>query len=256
MKMTRFFSLILLCAAAVFAAAVPPKPATGAVYDDAKLLTQDELQKFNAISTALYKQTGFALTACLMYDIGDEEARDYALRVTEAWGIGKAKTDEAALIFVAMKQKRRSVEVGYGAEAYLPDALVERLQQSTLVPAFRRDEYGAGILSLEYAIAQSVAKEKGVTLNVQAPVQAQERKTTDATWPFIIIIVIILILLFRKNRKDRNGGFRGGPGPFIGGIGGGFGGGFGGYGHSSGFGGGFGGFGGGHFGGGGSGGSW
>ena len=142
-----------------------------------------------------------------------------------------------------------------GAEAYLPDALVERLQQSTLVPAFRRDEYGAGILSLEYAIAQSVAKEKGVTLNVQAPVQAQERKTTDATWPFIIIIVIILILLFRKNRKDRNGGFRGGPGPFIG-YGGGFGSGFGGYGHSSGFGGGFGGFGGGHFGGGGSGGSW
>lgn len=251
--MFRIISLILLCAAVAFAAALPPKPATGAVYDDAKLLTQDELQKFNAISTALYKQTGFALVACLMYDIGDEEARDYALRVTEAWGIGKAKTDEAALIFVAMKQKRRSVEVGYGAEAYLPDALVERLQQSTLVPAFRRDEYGTGILALEYAIAQSVAKEKGVTLNVKAPVQAEERKTSGSGWTFIIIIAIIVLILFRKNRNGRGGGFRGGPGPFIGG---GFGGGFGGYSHSSGFGGGFGGFGGGHFGGGGSGGSW
>ena len=76
--MTRFLSLILLCAAAVFRSRRSPKPATGAVYDDAKLLTQGELQKFNAISTALYKQTGFAIAARPMYDIGDEEARDYA----------------------------------------------------------------------------------------------------------------------------------------------------------------------------------
>ena len=259
--MFRWLSFVLLFSPLLFAANLPPRPEQSYIYDESRSLTSQEVQTFNAIATELFKKTGFALGAALLYDIGEEDARDFAVQVAHSWGLGKKESSEAALIFVAFKQGRRSVEVGYGAEGYLPDALVERLQQKTLVPAFRKKEYGTGVLTLAYAIATTVAKEKGVTLDLSAPAP-REQKNNPLMWPFIFVIFIIVISLLRMNGGGRGGG---GPGSFVGPtaagflIGsmsrGGFGGGFGG-GGGGGFGGGFGGFGGGGFGGGGSGGSW
>lgn len=259
--MFRWLSLVLLLSPLLFAVNLPPRPEQSYVYDESRNLTSQEVQTFNAIAAELFKKTGFALGAALLHDIGEEDARDFAVQLAHSWGLGNKESSEAALIFVAFKQGRRSVEVGYGAEGYLPDALVERLQQKTLVPAFRKQDYGTGVLTLAYAIATTVAEEKGVTLDLSAPAPP-EKKKSPFLWPFIFVVFIIVMSLLRMN-----GGGRGGKGPgsfagpaaggfFLGGMSrGGFGSGFG-SGGSGGFGGGFGGFGGGGFGGGGSGGSW
>lgn len=259
-----FFTTILLFAGS-FAFAnpdaltgnLPPRPHHSYVYDENRLLSAQQEQYFNQLAEELYRKTGAGLAAALMNDIGFIDARTFATAVAHKWGVG-GKSDEGILIFVALKQRRRSVEVGYGAEGYLPDVLVERLQQKTLVPAFRVEKYGDGILALAYQLAQIIAKEKGVTLNIQNANIPQEQEVSLPGWIFIAFVFLFLVFA-RGNRSNQglwfllglltnNGNHRNGRGGFGGGFGcgrGGFGGG--------GFGGGFGG---GRFGGGGSGGNW
>lgn len=222
-------------------------PVNSYVFDENRLLTTQEVETFNKIAQELYNKTGVGLAAALYQDIGEEDPRSFALNVAESFGIGKKGVDEGILIFVAMNQKRRSVEVGYGSESYLPDVLVEKLQQQTLVPAFRQGKYGEGVLSLAWALASRVAQEKQVTLNlnnVQASSKVARDKDPFSLLKTIFFIIVILILLFTKTGRRilfliivNQIGHSSGS-------------------HSSGRGGFGGGFGGGRFGGGGSGGSW
>ena len=230
---------------------LPPRPQHSYLYDEDRLLNAQQAQYFNQLAEELYRKTGVGLAAALMDDIGISDARKYATETAHKWGVG-GKTDEGILIFVALKQRRRSVEVGYGAEGYLPDVLVERLQQQTLIPAFRKEKYGEGVLQLAYSLAKVVAQEKGVTLNIgEANIPGEEPMTLRG-WIFIVI-VIVLLLSARGNGffYFLLGALMSGNHHHRGGFGGGGFGGFGG--RSRGFGGGFGG---GRFGGGGSGGSW
>lgn len=230
---------------------IPPRPHNSYILDENRLMTAQQVKFFNILAEELYRKTGVGMAAALMNDIGVEDARTFAVNTAHSWGVG-GKSDEGILIFVAMKQKRRSVEIGYGAEGYLPDVLVERIQQKTLIPAFRKERYGEGVLQLAYSLAQVVAKEKGVTLDIENREIPEEMPMTGSGWGFIIIVIILLLL------ASRGGGGNGCLWFWLGSMmssghhhrgGSGFGGGFGG----GSFGGGFGG---GGFGGGGSGGSW
>lgn len=255
----RPFCWSLLFVAHALAFTPPPRPATGVVYDDAGLLDSGSIQSVNALATELYAKTGFALGVAVLADIGDEDYRNAALATAQGWGLGQKGKDEAALIFIAIQQRRRSIEIGYGAEGYLPDALVERIQQQALVPAFRDKRYGAGIVNTIALISQVVAKEKGVELaavpaNVARPPARAPQNSLSTPAVFLILFIIVVVSSI-ASRNSRRRGVVGGA-PFIGGFGGGFGGGMGGGSRGSGFGGGFGGFGGGSFGGGGSGGDW
>lgn len=231
----------------------PPRPINSYVYDENRLMTAQEIQQFNLIAEELYRKAGVGLAAALMNDIGSNDYRDYAVNTAQSWGIG-GKSNEGILIFVALKQRRRSVEIGYGAEGYLPDALVERLQQATLIPAFRQQKYGTGILALAWEIAQVVAKEKNIQLDInESPIP--EENGVPARMVLFIMFVTFMLMMAKFSGGRGNGCLWFMLGNAIGSASrgnsrGGFGGGFGGRG---GFGGGFGG---GGFGGGGSGGSW
>ena len=213
-------------------AGLPKRPQNSYVYDEDRLISKQEIQFINALSEELYKKAGFGLAVALIHDIGYADFRDYAVNIAQSWGVG-GKTDEGILIFAAMKQRRRSVEVGYGAEGYLPDVLVERLQQRTLVPAFKVQKYGQGVMQLAWEIAQIVAKEKGITLEVNTDQLPREEENNPLGLVFIIFVILFLFV-------SKNGGGRGngclwfmlgsmlsnsGRGHHRGGFGGGFGGG-------------------------------
>lgn len=232
---------------------IPPRPINSYVYDENHLMNTQEIQQFNLIAEELYRKAGIGLATALLNDIGSNDYRDFAVRTAHCWGIG-GKTNEGIFIFVALKQRRRSMEIGYGAEGYLPDALVERLQQATLIPAFKQQKYGTGILTLAWSTAQVVAKEKNIKLDIgENP--APEESSTPARMILFIMFVTFMLMMAKFSGGRGNGCLWFMLGNAIGNSSrgsnhNGFGGGFGGRG---GFGGGFGG---GGFGGGGSGGNW
>ena len=183
-------------------AGLPKRPQNSYVFDEDRLLSKQEVQFVNELAEQLYKKAGVGLAVALIHDIGYADFRDYALKIAESWGVG-GKSNEGILIFAAMKQHRRSVEVGYGAEGYLPDVLVERLQQKTIVPAFKVEKYGQGVMQLAWEIAQVVAKEKGITLEVNTDQLPQE---DDDSSGLGLIIFVILFLLVAKNGGGRGNG--------------------------------------------------
>jgi uncharacterized protein len=200
---------------------------------------------------------------------GQDEA-SYALALYQKWGIGAKKTNRGVLILLAIQDRKRFIQVGYGLEPILPDGKVGGFGREA-VPLLRSGDYAGAVTLMTARVASVIAQDAGVTLDDQprlAPTRQPAPKVGAGAVFFVIfllffIVIPILRAIFRGGSGPGGGGgglgfFLGmllGSGGFGGGRGGYGGGGFGGFGGGGG-GGGFGGFGGGSTGGGGAGGSW
>jgi len=247
------FALVAFVHAEISVDAIPSKPATSYVYDENRFLTAQEIQKFDELSDTLYSKAGVALACVIVNDIGDASYREYAAKLADKWNIG-GKSDEGVLIFVAFKQQKRSVEVGYKAEDYLPVIKVEKLQQKTIVKSFRTQNYSEGILEFAYDISKLISKEKGFSLDLdESNFKKNEGNAASMILFFLFVFFVVIGLkasgrkkgwieslvsgLFHRKPKEVKetaplttlGGFGGNFGGARGsGLGGGFGGGFGG----------------------------
>lgn len=229
-----------------------PKP-QGPVNDFANVIPQSYEQKMVGITSELLNKTGVPVVVVTMPDIGGAEYNDYANRLYSAWGIGKKGEDKGVLIFVTVKERKMRIETGYGVEGILPDGLVGEIRDRYMTPYLKDNKFGEGLLNGTMAVASVIAKDAGVQLTGQVPINPRKkRRTAFSIFP---IILFILFFMFMGRRRGGSwlfflallmGGGRGHGSRYgSGGLGGSFGG----------FGGGFGGFGGGMSGGGGAGGS-
>lgn len=223
-----------------------PKP-KGLVNDFAGVISDQNERKILSIASEILNKTEIPIVVVTMSDIGGDEYSDYANRLYSSWGIGKKGEDKGVLLFVTIKERKTRIETGYGVEGILPDGLVGEIRDRYMIPYFKKDDFGEGLLMGTAAVAQVIAKNAGIALDGKVPVKKIKKKKS-ALGILPVIIILILIMGFSRRR----GGFwfillpllLGGGRGYGSGSGGGFGG----------FSGGFGGFGGGMSGGGGAGG--
>jgi uncharacterized protein len=183
---------------------------------------------------------------------------DFTVRAAQKWGVGQKKIDNAVVLFVFTEDRKMRIEVGYGLEGALPDALAHRIQEEEILPRFRDNDYAGGIEAGMTAIMAGIKGEyKGSGKTVNERQHGRSDAITGCLAPGLILFLIFIILPALARRQFRSGRSHGGRGWWnTGGWGGGGGFGGGGWGGGGGFsGGGFSG-GGGSFGGGGSSGSW
>jgi uncharacterized protein len=226
-----------------------PRP-KGLINDFANVISPSYEQQLESITTELLNKTDTPVVVVTMPDIGGEDYNEYANRLYETWGIGKKGEDRGVLIFVAIKERKMRIEVGYGLEGIIPDGLAGEIRDRYMIPYLKQNKFGEGLLNGTAAVAQIIAKDAGVKLTGQVPVKAPKKRRSR--FSFFPLLLIFFLFIFLGRRRGGSWIFflpllMGGGGPRYGG--GGFGGSFGG------FGGGFGGFGGGMSGGGGAGGS-
>jgi len=171
------------------------------------------------------------------------DAADFSVRLAESWGIGQKGKNNGILIFVAPNERKMLIEVGYGLEAFVPDAKAKWIIDNVMKPAFKQGDYVGGING---AVNEIIDKASGAYSRDGSETDKASKKGT----PWGLLIIVLIFVLYSIFKKRSGGGYTGysSGGTFYGG-GGGFGGG-----SSSGS--SFGGFGGGSFGGGGAGGDW
>ena len=242
-----------------------PKP-TSYVSDFAHVLSPAAKDRMERICAQLdHSQANSQVAIVTVRTLDGEDSADFASRLEDKWKMGKKGSDRGVLILLAVNDRKRRIDVGYGLEGILPDGKVGDIGRE-MVPYLRANDFDNAVLVALTQIAQVIAADAKVTL--EEPGLAQDlppphygRKPVHRGFPLggLIFLLIILVffggfrfLAFLFGWNLLTGGFRGGGGPFIGG-GGGWGSGGGG---SGGGGSGFGGFGGGGFGGGGAGGDW
>ncbi|MEM9848140.1 MAG: TPM domain-containing protein [Bacteroidota bacterium] len=257
--------LLLIVQVAFGQKAIPPQSAR-LVNDYAGMMSRSEQNALERKLVAYNDSTSTQIAVVIDRSLEGENIFDYSQRLAESWGIGQGEKDNGILIYVAQQDRQLRIQVGYGAEGFLPDAMANRIINEVITPAFKAGNYYQGLDQATDVIFK-LASGEYTTDNIN------RSSDMDDMIPLMIVLALVLLVFFLASRgggddDDDGGYYRGGryerrprgrrggggwiflPGGGGGGwdIGGGGGGGFGG--------GGFGGFGGGSFGGGGAGGSW
>jgi uncharacterized protein len=267
LALTVLTACLLLPSAFLYAQPAPPA-LTDTVNDFAKVIDASSRAELDRRIRALKEATGDVLTVATVntyQPYGSIE--EYAVKMFEngGRGIGEKGKDNGLLMLVAVQDRKVKLEVGYDLEGIIPDGFAGQTIREAIVPAFRQQRYGPGLLDAATRVINRIGEERNVRIP-DVPASRAPARAAGGRFPISIVIWVILlaIMLSRGNRRGRRRYWGGGPwsnwtggvGPFGGGgFGGGGFGGFGGGGGGSG-GGGFGGFGGGRSGGGGASGSW
>ncbi|TXM90450.1 YgcG family protein [Methylobacterium sp. WL116] len=201
---------------------------TGRVVDAAGILTPEQRGTLEAKLKAYEDKTSDQVVVATVPNLQGTTIEDYANRLFREWKIGQAKTNNGALLIVAPTERKVRIEVGYGLEGALTDALSRVIIASAITPRFKDGDFAGGI----------TAGIDGMLSILSGDAEVWQRKPkvrSDEVDPaqVAIFIGLFLLALFVAWRMNRGGRGRGGgivflPGPGTGGWSGGTSGGFGG----------------------------
>jgi uncharacterized protein len=245
---------------AAFAADLKFPALTGRVVDEAHMLSPQGAQKLDGELANLEAKTGHQLVVATVPDLQGHEIEEYGYQLGRHWQLGRKGVNDGAILLVAPSEHKVRIEVGYGLEPVLTDALTSVILQTKVLPQFKQGHMEQGVIDgAEALVGQLSLPDDQAKANVaQAAARPAIVHDSGGVRPHIPVFLILLIVFWVISGLLRAGGRRGGMGglwwlPFLF-MGGGRGGGGGGW-SGGGGGGGFSG-GGGSFGGGGSSGSW
>lgn len=136
--------LWLLCAPwAAAEVAVPPLKArvtdlTGTLQPNEQAALEQTLRAFESIK-------GSQIAVLIVPTTQPETIEQYAIRVADAWKLGRKGVDDGVLLLVAKNDRALRVEVGYGLEGVIPDAVAKRIVSEIITPHFKQEDYFGGI---------------------------------------------------------------------------------------------------------------
>jgi uncharacterized protein len=259
--------LLALFALAAPASAQTFPQLTGRVVDEAHLLTPEQIVDITSKSEALEAQSGRQFVVATVNSLEGQPIEDYAYRLGRAWGIGQKGKDDGVILLVAPNERKVWIATGYGAGAFLTDAMSGLIIREEILPHFKQNppDYGGGIEAGANAIIKQMSLPPDqAQKNLAQAEQAQQKRqhSSGGGLPLIfwlMIIGFVALSHFRRGRgrryRTRSGGISpwvtlwalnslsrgsrgsswGGGGWGGGGFGGGGGGGFGGFGGGGGF---------------------
>ncbi len=243
-------ALILFFAAFAFAFDFPQL--TGRVVDQAGVMTAQSRSDIEAKSKSLEDKSGIQLVVATVKSLQGGDIETYTNQLFRFWKLGEAKKNNGVLLVVAPAEHKVRIEVGYGLEGTLTDALSSVIISSAIIPRFKANDFSGGI---ERGVDGIISVLSGDTADWQ-PKPAVRRDDPagvfNTLFPFLFFLFVIFLFRFlvgsvsntvagRYVRRGGRtifvpygGGFWGGSSGGGGFSGGGFGGGFSGGGGSSG----------------------
>ena len=257
-----WFNLLGLLSAGPVASGAGVLPAAPKTYlsDQAGVIKPATAARLEKSLADYERETSVQIVVAIFPRLPDGEAmEDFTVRTAKAWGVGqkeKTRQNNGVVLFVFVQDKKMRIEVGYGLEGKIPDAIAKRITSDQIKPHFQRGDYDAGINAGANALMQAARGEYQGTGRTAA-----SSKSSGSAFGLLCPLLFLAMLFFGIRRTLRGTMYHGrgrsgwGAWPII--TTGGWGGGGGGGGWSGGgdSGGGFSG-GGGDFGGGGASDSW
>ena len=179
---------------------------TRRVTDLTQTLTPSEVTALETKLKSFEDSTSTQVVVVMVSSIGESTIEEAALQVAEVNGIGRKGKDNGVLLFVAKDDRQMRIEVGYGLEGTLPDALAGQIIRKEITPWFRQGDFHAGIDAGITAIMAATRNE-----------YKADEPPSDTPFPFLIVLFILLFMLMMWRRKKFLGG-GGTPIFFPGGI--------------------------------------
>jgi uncharacterized protein len=241
----------VLCLAA-FAFAYDFPALTGRVVDQAGIMSAASRSALEAKLKDLEDRSGIQLVVATVKSLQGGDIETYANELFRTWKLGEAKKNNGVLLVVAPNEHKVRIEVGYGLEGTLTDALSSVIISSAIVPRFKAGDFSGGI---ERGVDGIISVLSGDAADWQRKVVLREdtpAQVFNALFPILFFLLFVFVTRYLMGNASNTGaggryvrrggrtvfipyggGWGGGSG-WSGGGGGGFGGGFGGGGGSSG----------------------
>jgi uncharacterized protein len=177
----------LLLPLAALAAEVPPLKArvtdlTGTLNAQQRDALEKTLAEFEA-------RKGAQIAVLMVPTTQPEPIEQYAVRVQEAWKLGRKGVDDGVLLVVAKNDRKLKIEVGYGLEGILPDAIAKRIIENDIVPRFKEGDFYGGIRAGVDRIMRVVEGEKLPPPAAHGPTAS---KRFDPEWLFALFIFVAI----------------------------------------------------------------
>jgi len=206
------FLLLLVAAAPASAAALQFPPLTGRVVDDAHLLDAVTASTINAKLAALEQKSGDQLVVVTLPTLQGHEIEDYGYQLGRAWGIGQKGKNNGALLIIAPNQHAVRIEVGYGLEGTLTDAISRLIIEDSILPRFRVNDYAGGISRGVDDIIQVLGGDSADFQRRAAEQTNPQPNTADYAQLIWVLIFLGFWLFMAFGRRRR---FYGGGMPWI-----------------------------------------
>ena len=233
---------LLLFTAAVSAAPEFPR-LSGRVVDAAGMLSRQTVSQVSASLEAHEQATTNQVVVVTVPDLGGYAIEEYGYQLGRHWGIGQKGKDNGAMLIVAKDEREVRIEVGYGLEGQLTDAIASNIINQVITPRFKRADFDGGVTTGVQAMVRAIGGEYQIK-------QTRDKSTNARVWIVMIVLYLIWMsspalgalgvwpftVIMMLNRGGRggfggsgrrsggfsgggggSGGFRGGGGSFGGG---------------------------------------
>lgn len=194
----RLAAFLLLLCLALPALAAPSFPTlTGRVVDAAGLLPADTRARLEDRLAAHERETGNQVVVVTLDSLQGYAIEDFGYQLGRHWGIGQAEHDNGVLVIVAPNERKTRIEVGYGLEGALTDALSSQIVQNEMLPRFRAQDYAGGI---EAGVDAVLAAIKG---EYEAPVQRTRPEDLPGSLFTVFVVLTMLGEMFGGMLRSR-----------------------------------------------------
>jgi uncharacterized protein len=220
-------ALLFMAGAAMAAINFPAL--SGRVVDQAELLSPQQEAELTGKLEALQRASTRQLVVATVSSLQDNPIEDYGYQLGRAWHIGQQGANNGVILLVAPNEKRVRIEVGYGLEPILPDALASQIIEQQILPRFRANDYPGGIVAgTDAIIAQLQAPQEAAERAAAAAGQAHEERSRERGtrrgggsilalifWIGVVLFIVIGAIGSGFRGKRYRGRRRGWGGPVV-----------------------------------------
>lgn len=180
-----------VAAALVLAAAaqltIPPLQSR--VTDLTATLSVQQKESLEASLQEFEQKKGSQLGVLMVATTAPESIEQYALRVAEQWKLGRKNVDDGALLIIAKDDRALRIEVGYGLEGALGDAVSKRIISEIITPRFKQGDFYGGIRAGVDSMLRSI---EGEALQPPKRRRPDQESSFESFLPVIFILVLVV----------------------------------------------------------------
>lgn len=181
--------LILLTFVSLGASADVAVPSlTARVTDLTGSLTSEQVATLEQKLQAFEAEKGSQVAVLMVPTTQPEAIEQYSIRVVEKWKLGRKGADDGALLIIAKDDRTMRIEVGYGLEGVLTDAMSKRIISDDIVPRFKQGDFYGGVTA-------GVERIMGVINGEPLPAPRRERGERDPVRQLMPVILVLTVVL-------------------------------------------------------------
>jgi uncharacterized protein len=174
------FFLLLFCMMAWAIVGVPEL--SRRVTDFTATLSAEQIAALENKLAAFEAKKGSQIAVLIVPTTQPKDIAEFGIEVADLWQIGRKGVDDGVILIVAKDDRKLRLEVGYGLEGVIPDAIAKRVISETITPYFKNGDYAGGI---DAGVTQLMGLIEGEAL--PAPTEGQGQVQSDGTFMFILL---------------------------------------------------------------------